>query len=159
VATDRLDSIDGRLIALVSANPRTGIQELATRLGVTRATVYARLERLEGVITGYGPDVDLGAIGYGVTAFITIELQQGRFHDVIPALAAMPEVIEAHAVAGEGDIICRVAARSNDHLMELVQAILSTPGVRRSRTAISLEQFISHRTLPLILEVSGAGEN
>jgi DNA-binding Lrp family transcriptional regulator len=94
-----------------------------------------------------------------VTAFITIELQQGRFHDVIPALAAMPEVIEAHAVAGEGDIICRVAARSNDHLMELVQAILSTPGVRRSRTAISLEQFISHRTLPLILEVSGAGEN
>jgi DNA-binding Lrp family transcriptional regulator len=63
VATDRLDSIDGRLIALVSANPRTGIQELATRLGVTRATVYARLERLEGVITGYGPDVDLGAIG------------------------------------------------------------------------------------------------
>lgn len=141
---------------MISANPRTGIQELATRLGVTRATVYSRLERLEGIITGYGPDVDLGAIGYGVIAFITIELQQGRFHDVIPALEAMPEVIEAHAVAGEGDIICRVAATSNNHLMELVQVILSTPGVRRSRTAISLEQFISHRTLPLILEVSQA---
>ena len=119
--------------------------------------MYARLEKLEtaGVLTGFGADIDFSTIGYGVTAFITIELQQGRFNDVVPALEAMPQVIEAHALAGEGDIICRVAARSNDHLMELVQTILSTKGVRRSRTAISLEQFIRHRTLPLVLRASG----
>lgn len=153
-----IDKLDGSLIAALSANPRTGIQELSNRLGVARATVYSRLEKLEttGVVTGYGPNIDFGKIGHGVTAFITIELQQGRFNDVVPMLEAMPQVIEAHALAGEGDIICRVAARSNDHLMELVQEILSTPGVRRSRTAISLEQFISHRSLPLVLQTSGA---
>jgi DNA-binding Lrp family transcriptional regulator len=152
-----IDELDGRLIAALSETPRIGIQELSNRLGITRATVYARLEKLEtaGVLTGFGADIDLSTIGYGVTAFITIELQQGRFNDVIPALEAMPQVIEAHALAGEGDIICRVAARSNDHLMELVQTILSTNGVRRSRTAISLEQFIRHRTLPLVLRASG----
>lgn len=152
-----IDELDGRLIAALSETPRIGIQELSNRLGITRATVYARLEKLEtaGVLTGFGADIDLSTIGYGVTAFITIELQQGRFNDVIPALEAMPQVIEAHALAGEGDIICRVAARSNDHLMELVQTILSTKGVRRSRTAISLEQFIRHRTLPLVLRASG----
>lgn len=156
-----IDELDGRLLAAISANPRTGIQELSNRLGITRATVYSRLEKLEsaGVVTGFGPDVDFAKLGYGVTAFITIELQQGRFHDVVPVLEEMPQVIEAHALAGEGDIICRVAARNNDHLMEIVQAILSTPGVRRSRTAISLEQFVSHRSLPLILHVSGASEN
>ena len=152
-----IDELDGRLIAALSETPRIGVQELSKRLGITRATVYARLEKLEtaGVLTGFGADIDFSTIGYGVTAFITIELQQGRFNDVVPALEAMPQVIEAHALAGEGDIICRVAARSNDHLMELVQTILSTKGVRRSRTAISLEQFIRHRTLPLVLRASG----
>ncbi len=152
-----IDDLDGRLIAALSENPRTGIQELSKRLGVTRATVYSRLEKLEtsGVLTGFGPDIDFDKLGYGVTAFITIELQQGRFNDIVPVLEAMPQVIEAHALAGEGDIICRVAARSNDHLMEVVKQILSTPGVRRSRTAISLEQFISHRSLPLVLHASG----
>ena len=152
-----IDELDGRLLTELSENPRVGVQELANRLGITRATVYSRLEKLEagGVVTGFGPNIDFGAIDHAVTAFITIELQQGRFNDVVPVLEAMPQVIEAHALAGEGDIICRVAARSNDHLMEIVQAILSTDGVRRSRTAISLEQFIAHRTLPLIRDVAG----
>lgn len=156
--TNTIDELDGRLIAALSANPRIGIQELSNRLGIARATVYSRLEKLDtsGVLTGFGPSIDFDKIGYGVTAFITIELQQGRFGDVVPVLEAMPQVIEAHALAGEGDIICRVVARSNDHLMEVVQEILSTPGVRRSRTAISLEQFISHRSLPLVLHVTGA---
>jgi len=156
-----IDALDGRLIAALATNPRTGIQELSNRLGIARATVYSRLEKLEsaGVLIGFGPDVDFGKLGHGVTAFITIELQQGRFNDVVPVLEAMPQVIEAHALAGEGDIICRVAARSNDHLMELVKEILGTPGVRRSRTAISLEQFISHRSLPLVLCASGADES
>ncbi len=152
-----IDELDGRLLTALSENPRTGVQELSNRLGITRATVYSRLEKLEssGVVTGFGPNIDFGAVDHGVTAFITIELQQGRFNDVVPVLEAMPQVIEAHALAGEGDIICRVAARSNDHLMEIVQAILSTDGVRRSRTAISLEQFIAHRTLPLVRSVAG----
>ena len=156
-----IDALDGKLIAALATNPRTGIQELSNRLGIARATVYSRLEKLEatGVLIGFGPDIDFGKLGHSVTAFITIELQQGRFNDVVPMLEAMPQVIEAHALAGEGDIICRVAARSNDHLMELVKEILGTPGVRRSRTAISLEQFISHRTLPLVLHASGATES
>ncbi len=152
-----IDELDGRLITALSENPRIGVQELSNRLGITRATVYSRLEKMEttGLLAGFGPDIDLAAIGHGVTAFITIELQQGRFNDVVPVLEGMPQVIEAHALAGEGDIICRVAAASTDHLMEIVQAILSTDGVRRSRTAISLEQFIAHRTLPLIKSITG----
>jgi DNA-binding Lrp family transcriptional regulator len=155
-----IDELDGRLIITLCETPRIGIQELANRLGITRATVYSRLEKLEtsGILRGFGPDIDLGLLGHGVTAFITIELQQGRFHDVVPVLEAMPQVIEAHALAGEGDIICRVAARSNDHLMEIVQEVLRTPGVRRSRTAISLQQFIRHRTLPLIQHISAREE-
>ena len=142
-----IDQLDGKLISSLTENPRIGVQELANRLGITRATVYSRLEKLEssGVVIGFGPDVDFGVVGYDVTAFITIELQQGRFHDVVPVLAGMPQVIEAHALAGEGDIICRVVARSNDHLMEIVQTINTitvTETSVRNRITFWLESII-----------------
>ena len=88
----RLDELDASLIRDLTANPRSGILEMARRLGVARNTVYARLARLQdrGVIVGFGPDVDLATIGYGVTAFTTIEVIQGRFGEVVAKLTAIP---------------------------------------------------------------------
>jgi DNA-binding Lrp family transcriptional regulator len=74
----RVDRLDAALIELLSAEPRVGALEASRRLRVARGTVQARLERLRerGVITGYGPDVDPAALGYEVTAFITLEIRQ-----------------------------------------------------------------------------------
>ena len=71
--------------------------EASGACGVARGTVQARLERLQdrGVITGYGPDVDPAALGYEVTAFVTLEIRQAGGHDpVAERLAAIPEVLE-----------------------------------------------------------------
>ncbi len=148
----RLDDLDVRLIRDLATHPRSGILETARRLGVARNTVYARLARLQdrGVIVGFGPDVDLGAIGYGVMAFTTIEVIQGRFNEVVAELVKIPEVIEAHTVAGEGDMLCRIAAASNAQIMSVVERIVHIPGVDRTRTAISLAEQIRYRTMPLV---------
>lgn len=55
--------------ALGAGAPRLGVLEASRRLGVARGTVQARLDRLrrEGVVTGFGPDVDPAALGYVVT--------------------------------------------------------------------------------------------
>ena len=101
---------------------------------VARGTVQARLERLQerGVITGYGPDVDPAALGYEVTAFITLEIRQAGGHDpVAERLAAIPEVLEVHTITGAGDMLCRVVARSNADLQRVLDAIVSTEGVVR----------------------------
>ena len=76
--------------------------ELARLLGVARGTVQARLDRLEraGVVTGYGPDVDLAAAGFAVQAFVTLEIAQGALNDVAAELAALPAVLEAYATTG-----------------------------------------------------------
>ena len=77
-----IDDLDGRLIELLAAEPRVGMLEASRRLGVARGTVQARLDRMQarGVITGYGPDMDPAAIGYGVTAFVTLEREiKGAF--------------------------------------------------------------------------------
>jgi DNA-binding Lrp family transcriptional regulator len=148
-----IDRLDAALIDLLAAEPRVGVLEASRRLGVARGTVQARLDRLtdRGVITGYGPDVDPAALGYEVTAFITLEIRQAGGHDpVAERLAAIPEVLELHTITGAGDMLCRVVARSNADLQRVLDAITSAEGVVRSATLISLATQVPYRILPLV---------
>ena len=104
-----------------------------------------------GVITGYGPDIDPAAIGYGVMAFVTLELRQAGGHDpVARRLAAIAEVLEAHTITGSGDMLCRVVARSNADLQRVIDAIVDLDGVVRTSTVIALDSPLPYRVLPLI---------
>ena len=147
-----IDNLDARLIQTMAQHPRAGILETARLLGVARNTVYARLERLEGrgIITGFGPDLDLAALGYDVMAFTTIEVAQGTFTTVVGHLTDIPNVVEVHTIAGVGDLLCRVVATSNQGIMEIVEQILQIPGVDRTTTAISLAEQIRYRPLGLV---------
>lgn len=148
-----LDQIDTSILRLLASEPRIGALEISRRLAIARGTVTARIARLEqdGVVTGYGPDIDLATLGYVLTAFVTVEMQSGTYKDLIDKLREIPEVLETHVLAGPGDILCRVVARSNDHLMALLQDILGSEGVGKTTTAISLSEEISPRSLSLVI--------
>jgi DNA-binding Lrp family transcriptional regulator len=148
-----VDTLDAQLLALFAVEPRVGVLEASRRLGVARGTVQARLDRLEraGVVRGWGPDLDASALGYPVTAFVTLEIRQGGGHDPIGAhLSTVPEVIEAHTVTGPGDVWCRVVARSNSDLQRVLDAVVSFPGIERSATMITLATQVEPRMLPLL---------
>jgi DNA-binding Lrp family transcriptional regulator len=147
-----IDELDARLIATLRAEPRVGLLEVARRLGVARGTVQARLSKLEssGVITGHGPEVDPAALGYSIGAFILIELAQGRLAEAIAVMESMPEVLEADAISGPHDLICRVVARDTEHLQQLVNELLRTPAIRRCTSQIVLSRQVPPRTGPLI---------
>lgn len=142
-----LDDLDRALLDLLRTQPRIGMLEASRRLGVARGTVSARLDRLRhhGVVTGFGPDLDLPAIGYDVLAFSILELAQGRINDVTAVLASIPEVIEAHTIAGRGDLLIRIAARGNDHLMEVIERLLASPHIAHAETMIALRSQIPFR--------------
>ena len=98
-----------------------------------------------------GPDVDPAAPGYEVTAFITLEIRQVGGHDpVAERLAAIPEVLEVHTITGVGDMLCRVASRTNVDLQRVLDPIVSAEGVVRSSTPMSLASQIRYRVLPLV---------
>jgi DNA-binding Lrp family transcriptional regulator len=159
VLTPPLDDLDGRLLVLLAEHPRVGVLELARRLGVARGTVQARLDKLagRGVVTGFGPDLDLAAMGYEVEAFTTVDIAQGRLHDVVEHLAGIPEVLEAHSISGPGDLHCRVVARTNAHLQEVINSLLDVDGIVRTATVIALSRQVPYRVLPLVAKVSGSG--
>ena len=152
-----IDSLDANLIVALRENPRVGLLEIARRLNVARGTVQARLAKLErgGVITGYGPEVDPGALGYAITAFVLIELAQGRLAEAVHAMEDMPEVLEADAISGPQDVICRVVARDTEHLQELVNELLRTPAIRRCTSYIALSRQVPPRTTPLVRAAGG----
>ncbi|MET7396399.1 Lrp/AsnC family transcriptional regulator [Dactylosporangium sp. NPDC005572] len=152
-----IDTLDARLLALLEAEPRIGVLECSRRLQVARGTVQARLDRLaeRGVIRGHGPDIDPVALGYGVTAFVTLEIRQRFGHDPVAAhLAEIPEVLEAHTITGSGDLLCRIVARSNADLQRVIDRVMNFEGIVRSSTIIALAQQIPYRVMPLVRAAS-----
>jgi DNA-binding Lrp family transcriptional regulator len=148
-----VDQLDVTLIRLFAAEPRIGVLEASRRLGVARGTVQSRLDKLadRGVIAGWGPQLDPEALGYPVTAFLTLEIRQGAGHDAVADhLVGIREVLEAHTITGAGDMWCRVVAQSNSDLQRVIDLVLSHRGIVRSTTVIALATQIPHRVLPLL---------
>ena len=147
-----LDALDLALLTAARENPRAGALALSRITRVARATVESRLGRLEqaGVITGYGPDIDVAAAGFTVTAFVTLEIAQGALDQVHADLAAIPAVLEAYAITGSADVTCKVGATSHADLQQTLLRIDSSPSVARSTSAIVLSTVIAPRDLPLL---------
>jgi DNA-binding Lrp family transcriptional regulator len=147
-----LDALDLALLTALRENPRAGALALSRLTRVARATVESRLSRLErsGVITGYGPDIDVAAAGFTVIAFVTLEIAQGALDRVKSDLSDIPAVLEAYAVTGSADMICKVAATSHADLQQTLLRIDSSPSVARSTSAIALSTVIAPRDLPLL---------
>ena len=151
-----MDAIDRKLLDLFATEPRVGVLEASRRLGVARGTVQARLDKLQatGVVIGWGPELEPAALGYPVTAFLTLEIRQGSGHDVVAQhLATIPEVLEAHTITGAGDMWARVVARSNADLQRVIDAVLDSEAIVRSSTVIALATQIPYRVLPLATSV------
>ncbi|WP_152185757.1 Lrp/AsnC family transcriptional regulator [Segeticoccus rhizosphaerae] len=150
---DGLDPLDTRIITVFTEQPGIGVLGASRTLGVARGTVQARLDRLErrGVLTSFAPHVEPSAMGYPVTAFCTLEIRQSRGHDpVVAHLRRIPEVLEAHTITGQGDLMIRVVAQDNAHLQHVIDRVVAVDQVERAATVIALATQIPYRTLPLV---------
>ena len=156
----RLDALDVRLLELLTAEPRLGVLEASRRLGVARGTVQSRLERLQasGVVSSFGPTLDPAALGFAVTAFVTLEIRQATGHAPVRShLSAIPEVLEAHTITGAGDVLARVVARSNADLQRVLDLITGSGAVARASSVIALATEIPPRVLPLLRATQEGG--
>lgn len=148
-----LDELDRRLVRLFTEDPHVGVLGAARTLGVARGTVTARLRRLEqrGVVRSWAPTLDPAAMGHPVTAFVTLQIRQISGHGAVVAhLEAIPQVLEAHTITGDGDLFARVVAPSNAALQEVLDRVTAHDDVVRASTNIALATRVSHRTLPLV---------
>ena len=147
-----MDRTDARLVLALVDDPRATVLSLAQRLGLSRNTVQARLARFDerGVLASLERRVDPAAIGYPLTAFITITVVQQRLDDVAASLREIPEVLEVVGVSGAVDVLVRAAGRDAEDLYRVAGRILAIDGVERTETALAMRQMLDYRVAPLL---------
>lgn len=153
----RVDHTDARILLALIDDPRATVVALAQRVGVSRNTVQARLTRFDQrqTLTSFDGRIDPAALGYRLTAYISIQVTQSQLSEVAEALAAIPEVVEVSGLSGAWDLLARVVAKDADDLYRIAGQILASPGVRRTESSLVMRKLVAHRLSPLIRRVAG----
>lgn len=150
------DALDAKILLALVADPRSTIAGLAHRLSVARNTVHARMNRLEEeALHPSDHRIDTAALGYPLRAYVLANLKQRRLDEVGEALAQIPEVLEVLGITGPGDTLIQVVARDADDLYRIAGRILAIPGVKRTRTLISMRKMVPYRLSPLLARLRG----
>jgi len=154
-----LDSIDRKILRLLQENARISHTALAEAVGLSPNPLAQRLRKLEsrGVILGYTARVNPEAVGRGTMAFVGVKQADHRtesHHRFLEAVAALPEVVEVHHVAGEEDFLLKVAVRDmRAYEQFLLEGLARVPGLDRVRTTFVLSTARAGTGLP----IDGAG--
>jgi Lrp/AsnC family transcriptional regulator for asnA, asnC and gidA len=136
-----LDAQDQAIIDLLRQDGRLPYRSIARELGLTEATVRARVRRLEESNTMRVVAVtDIEAAGFGMLLAIGVQVESRSPEAVARDLAAIPEVFSVNVVVGAQDIEILVVAEDQSGLDKLVHERLALlPGVRRLTPALALD--------------------
>lgn len=135
-----VDNLDSRLVTLLRHNARQSVSDLAAELGVSRATVRSRMEKLEkdGSILGYTVILRADALELPVRGLMLVEIE-GRVADrVIRALDGFPEISEIHTTNGRWDLIVELGTMTLADFDNVLRRIRLVPGIAASETNLVL---------------------
>jgi DNA-binding Lrp family transcriptional regulator len=147
-----MDAIDREILALLQADGRITLTDLADQVRLSVSRCQRRVRELErtGVIQGYQAKVDPAALdlGFEVLVFATLSRPE-MVDDFDQAVAAIPQVIEAQRLFGEPDYLLRVVTASPAAYQQLYDHTLARlPGVQGLRSTILMKQVVPLRPLP-----------
>ncbi|CAD7023876.1 MULTISPECIES: Lrp/AsnC family transcriptional regulator [Pseudorhizobium] len=135
-----MHSLDEKLIRLLRHNARRSISDLAIEVGTSRATVRARIDKLErsGSIIGYTVVLPNDVTGSPVRGIMMVEIE-GRVTDrVIAALQTFPEISAIHTTNGRWDLIVELGADNLADFDAVLRKIRLVPGITASETSLLL---------------------
>ena len=138
-----LDDVDRRIVAALVDDGRLSVNELAGRVGVSRATAYARLDRLRstGVITGFTATVDPAKIGHGVAALILVNVEQNEWRAARDELLDLPGVEYLAFTSGGFDMVAIVRVPTIEALRDVVlEHLHGTTHVRSTQPVYGLDE-------------------
>ena len=144
MARVKLDEVDVRILGELQENGRITNVELARRVGISAPPCLRRVRALEeaGFIRGYHAELDVHALGYGVTVFALIGLSSQAEADLRAfeeRVDDWPEVRECHMLAGENDFLLKVVAEDWDAYQRfLTERLTSAVNVRHVKSALAI---------------------
>ena len=135
-----IDDIDVKILEILQRKGRTKRNDLAEAVGLSLPSAGDRLKKLEdGVILGYHAVVDAKKLGRDITAFIFVTVDSSKHFGLFLEHAnALDDVLECHAITGEGSHLLKVRTTNTASLEKLLAKIQAWSGVISTRTNLVL---------------------
>jgi len=144
-----LDKIDLHILNIITKNARIPFKDVAAEVGVSRAAVHQRVNRMVDlqVIIGSGYFVDPKKVNYNTCTYVGIFLEKGSLYvNVVEHLKKIPEIVECHYTTGKYAIFIKVYARDNAHLKEILsERVQKISGISSTETILSLEETLKRQ--------------
>ena len=148
----QLDSLDFKILVMLSENARRPYLEIARECGVSGAAVHQRVQKLYsmGVIREAITVINPSSLGFDTCAYIGLMLKEpSKSERIIEAIRKIPEVVECYYTTGQYDVFIKIYARNNEDLLRLIHNSMSNLSDTRSETLICFKEVFK-RQIPVV---------
>ncbi|WP_369242779.1 Lrp/AsnC family transcriptional regulator [Streptomyces sp. R21] len=137
-----MDDIDRRLLALLQQDATQSYAVLGKAVGLSAGAAHERVRKLReaGVIRATTVDVDPAALDLGVLAYVMVD-SSAWMGDSAEAFAALPEIQEAHVIAGNASVLVKVRTATTEQLQDVLRRLYAIEGVSGTHATVVLETF------------------
>jgi Lrp/AsnC family transcriptional regulator, leucine-responsive regulatory protein len=139
-----VDPVDRRLVGALQRDALQSYVTLGRVAGLSAAAAHDRVRKMRerGVIRRTTVDIDPAAAGRGVLSFVMVEANAWMGDaPTAAAIAALPDVVEAHIVAGGASLLLKIRTESTEALQAVLRDIYQIKGVSGTQTIVALETF------------------
>ncbi|MEV3860318.1 Lrp/AsnC family transcriptional regulator [Streptomyces sp. NPDC050095] len=137
-----MDDIDRKLIAALQRDATTAYAALGKEVGLSAGAAHERVRKLRerGVIRRTTIDVDPAALGHGVLAYVMVD-SSAWMGESAAEFAAIPELVEAHVIAGSASVLVKVRTATTEQLQDVLRRLYGIEGVSGTQATVVLETF------------------
>ncbi|NRQ32740.1 Lrp/AsnC family transcriptional regulator [Nonomuraea sp. NN258] len=135
------------LVGLLQEDATQSYAALGKAVGLSSGAAHERVRKLRerGVIRRTTIEVDPAALGRPVTAYVLVD-GSSWMGDSAARLSAIPDVEEAHVIAGPASVLLKVRTRDTKRLQDVLRQVFEVDGVTGTQTVVVLETFFERPT-------------
>lgn len=149
MTSTKIDAFDTAILRVLQKEGRITVNDLSERIGLSPSPVARRLRALEdsGVIRGYTALIDETLLGFGVSVFVSVQLDR-QVDDALAtfeaAIARFPEVVDCWLMTGNRDYMLRIVTTGlPEYERFLVGQLTKVSGVASIESSIPLRRVKS----------------
>jgi len=135
-----VDDVDLDILGILSENSKQNFKQISDELKKSPVTIKKHVEELEknGIIKGYGIDLDFEKLGYDVIATIEITVSKGKMIEVETDIAENPNVFGVYDITGDYDALVFARFKTRKELSEMIKKLHASPYIERTNTHLIL---------------------
>jgi Lrp/AsnC family transcriptional regulator len=150
----RLDTTDRKILRLLQLDCTVALENMAKKVGISKTAIWNRIQRLQQdkVIVKQAAFVDADRVGLHETFFVAVKTSQ---HDAdwlkafSEAVADMPQITEAHRLAGDMDYILKVQVASTRDYDDFYKRLIARVTMHSVTAFLSMETLKYETAIPL----------